>query len=96
MGYVWVVGDRLGIQGSSSCGPLQGWRWGEGQSPPSTSCGRPGLGSHCLNWQPQASAAARPSALETAGGEPPTVGKEKKQWSTRAGEAPLCHSADKN
>lgn len=93
MGRVWVVGDRsVDIQGSSSCGALQGRRWGEG--PLSKRCGRSGLGCRCLNWQPQASEEARPSALETAGEEPPTVGEGRGE--KRAGDALVCHSVNKN
>ena len=57
--------------------------WVEGQSPLSTNCGRPGLGCRCLNLQPQASAAAQLSALETAGSEPPTVGEKKRKGGKR-------------
>ncbi len=98
MGCVGVVKDKKeGIQGSSSCGPIRGWWWGEGRSPPSTNCGRPGWGCHCLSLRPQDSAAARPSALETAGEGPPTVGEKKNNEGQEQDQEklspPLYHSA---
>lgn len=46
-----VLDRRVGTQGLSSWGPIQGQQWVMGQIPLLADCGRPRLMCHCLNWQ---------------------------------------------